>query len=270
MRKGPDTTAQLSDAESLAELANYRMPFGTYKGTRLLDLPERYLVWFRRKGFPAGKLGRLMACVYDMKANGLDHLLDPLREQDERDLSLAIAKLSVLTCLEYVSEEGAEPAKFGLDPAYMRVIVTLRPRKGSTDPGAKVLDLLVGGPAGVRPCLLPYIPLAIHVPRHLEYCMPALSRSGQRPIALILVVAAAAISCSQNTSDRPVADALAENQLAPASRPAAPASGHPPIGVQGTVAPARPIRVVPRSRETRRESVGHSCVVSQQVLRTGQ
>ena len=64
-------------AEALRELANYRMPFGKYQGTRLIDLPEPYVVWFRQKGFPKGKLGQLLASVYEIKLNGLEDLLDP-------------------------------------------------------------------------------------------------------------------------------------------------------------------------------------------------
>lgn len=64
--------------EALMELANYRMPFGKYKGTRLVELPEPYVVWFKQQGFPAGKLGRLMREVYEIKLNGLEDLLRPL------------------------------------------------------------------------------------------------------------------------------------------------------------------------------------------------
>ena len=39
-------------------LTTMKMPFGKYKGLRLVDLPEPYLVWFSRKGFPEGKLGQ--------------------------------------------------------------------------------------------------------------------------------------------------------------------------------------------------------------------
>jgi len=68
------------DPEALRELANYRMPFGKYKETRLMDLPEPYVVWFKQKGFPDGKLGRLLEEIYTIKVNGLERLLDPFRE----------------------------------------------------------------------------------------------------------------------------------------------------------------------------------------------
>ena len=64
--------------EQLIELANYRMPFGKYKGERLIDLPEAYLAWFARQGFPAGKLGMLLESALAVRMNGLEHLVRPL------------------------------------------------------------------------------------------------------------------------------------------------------------------------------------------------
>ena len=55
------------------------MPFGRFKGTVLCDLPVSYLEWFNRKGFPTGKLGILLQTTYEIKLNGLEHLLGPLR-----------------------------------------------------------------------------------------------------------------------------------------------------------------------------------------------
>jgi uncharacterized protein (DUF3820 family) len=65
--------------DELSELANAQMPFGKYKGRYLADLPEAYLVWFAREGFPAGKLGRMLEAVLEIKVNGLEGLLVPLR-----------------------------------------------------------------------------------------------------------------------------------------------------------------------------------------------
>ena len=67
--------------DGLTELANYRMPFGKYKDRYLSDLPDAYLVWFSRKGFPKGKLGEMLKAVYEIKTNGLEKLLIPLRKQ---------------------------------------------------------------------------------------------------------------------------------------------------------------------------------------------
>ena len=55
------------------------MPFGKYKGKYLIDLPEFYLVWYRNKGFPQGKLGEMMHLVYEIQLNGLEDLVRRLR-----------------------------------------------------------------------------------------------------------------------------------------------------------------------------------------------
>lgn len=54
--------------QEMAEILEYKMPFGKYKGKKLTSLPVDYLVWFRRKGFPAGKLGRYLQIILEMKA----------------------------------------------------------------------------------------------------------------------------------------------------------------------------------------------------------
>jgi len=69
----------VSDPAVLLELAKMKMPFGKYKGRLLIDLPEPYVVWFSRKGFPAGKLGDMLRTVYEIKVNGLEYLFKPLR-----------------------------------------------------------------------------------------------------------------------------------------------------------------------------------------------
>lgn len=51
------------------------MPFGKYKGLPLIDLPEPYVVWYQTKGFPDGELGRLLGLLYEIKVNGLEHLV---------------------------------------------------------------------------------------------------------------------------------------------------------------------------------------------------
>jgi len=67
------------DGEYLRELAKARMPFGKYKGVLLVDLPEPYVVWFSRQGFPEGKLGEFLKNIYEIKVNGLEYLFDPLK-----------------------------------------------------------------------------------------------------------------------------------------------------------------------------------------------
>lgn len=66
------------DPKHLEELANYKMPFGKYKGQYLVNIPEYYYVWFKQKGFPQGKLGNLMQEMYEIKLNGLEGLLKRL------------------------------------------------------------------------------------------------------------------------------------------------------------------------------------------------
>ncbi|MEI7597552.1 MAG: DUF3820 family protein [Bacteroidota bacterium] len=64
----------------LVEIANNKMPFGKYKGYTLCDLPEYYIVWFKQQGFPPGKLGMQLETLYEIKLNGLEYLLKPLRK----------------------------------------------------------------------------------------------------------------------------------------------------------------------------------------------
>ncbi|OFX23087.1 MAG: hypothetical protein A2041_06085 [Bacteroidetes bacterium GWA2_31_9b] len=65
----------------LNELVTFRMPFGKYKEVLICDLPEPYLVWFYQKGFPTGKLGMLLGTIYEIKLNGLEYLLKPLKKK---------------------------------------------------------------------------------------------------------------------------------------------------------------------------------------------
>ena len=69
-----------ANPELLLQLIEMKMPFGKYKGTLLCDLPVFYLEWFNRKGFPQGKLGILLQTIYEIKLNGLESLLDPLKK----------------------------------------------------------------------------------------------------------------------------------------------------------------------------------------------
>ncbi len=64
------------DAQAFLRLAALRMPFGKYKDMRLIDLPERYLVWFSQKGFPEGRLGEDLQAIYEIKRNGLEFLFN--------------------------------------------------------------------------------------------------------------------------------------------------------------------------------------------------
>lgn len=68
------------NSQLLLQLVEMKMPFGKYKGTVLCNLPVSYLEWFQRKGFPEGKLGMLLQTIYEIKLNGLEYLLTPLRK----------------------------------------------------------------------------------------------------------------------------------------------------------------------------------------------
>lgn len=69
------------DQKSLLKLANWKMPFGKYKGRALIDLPETYVVWFYKEGLPDGELGQLLGLLYEIKLNGLEHLIQPLKDR---------------------------------------------------------------------------------------------------------------------------------------------------------------------------------------------
>lgn len=66
------------DQQLLIDAVNQTMPFGKYAGRKLLTLPEPYLVWFHKQGFPQGKLGEQLALMYEVKLNGLEGMLKPL------------------------------------------------------------------------------------------------------------------------------------------------------------------------------------------------
>ena len=69
--------------EILYTLIEMPMPFGKYKGYTLYKLPEPYLVWFKQKGFPKGKLGILLETLYEIKLNGLEYLLYELHKNKD-------------------------------------------------------------------------------------------------------------------------------------------------------------------------------------------
>ena len=69
------------DGELLMQVVKMQMPFGKFKDIVLCDLPVSYLEWFQRKGFPKGKLGILLETIYEIKINGLEDLLKPLKKR---------------------------------------------------------------------------------------------------------------------------------------------------------------------------------------------
>ena len=69
------------DKTLLLKLARTEMPFGKYQGRVIIDLPEEYLLWFAKKEFPQGQLGELMQLALELKVNGLEGLIKPLKKE---------------------------------------------------------------------------------------------------------------------------------------------------------------------------------------------
>ena len=69
------------DKQDLLKLARMTMPFGKYSGRMLIDLPEEYLLWFAKKGFPQGELGRLLQLALEIHINGLADVIQPLKQR---------------------------------------------------------------------------------------------------------------------------------------------------------------------------------------------
>jgi uncharacterized protein (DUF3820 family) len=65
----------------LLDIVQNKMPFGKYKDRLICELPEHYLVWFKQQGFPQGKLGMMLQTMYEIKLNGLEYLLEPLKKK---------------------------------------------------------------------------------------------------------------------------------------------------------------------------------------------
>lgn len=72
------------DPTVLLDLARARMPFGKYAGYPLIRLPERYLLWFARKGFPQGVLGQQMALALELRTHGLETLVEQIDTGESR------------------------------------------------------------------------------------------------------------------------------------------------------------------------------------------
>lgn len=72
-------TGTYGDPELIIKLTNSRMPFGKHATMFLIDLPVTYLDWFCKIGFPKGELGQLMRIVHDIKAGGMEHLFENIR-----------------------------------------------------------------------------------------------------------------------------------------------------------------------------------------------
>lgn len=73
--------SSVENQQFLIDLAKMKMPFGKYKGTFLIDLPEHYVVWYHHKGFPKGKLGQQLELVYELKLNGLEDIIREIKRK---------------------------------------------------------------------------------------------------------------------------------------------------------------------------------------------
>ncbi len=67
------------DASDLEKLAAWKMPFGRMSGRLLIDLPEEYLLWFEKREFPDGELGRLMRLCLLIKTSGAEAVVKALK-----------------------------------------------------------------------------------------------------------------------------------------------------------------------------------------------
>lgn len=68
------------DETILIDICRIHMPYGKYKGYLLCDLPEPYLAWYKEQSFPQGRLGMELATLYEIKLNGLEYLLKPIKQ----------------------------------------------------------------------------------------------------------------------------------------------------------------------------------------------
>jgi hypothetical protein len=75
-----------ANPQLLLDLIKMPMPYGRYKGIILYKLPVSYLEWFNRKGFPDGKLGMLLQTLYEIKLNGLEFLLERIKNEQIKNL----------------------------------------------------------------------------------------------------------------------------------------------------------------------------------------
>ncbi len=72
----------------LQEIQDTHMPYGLFgkmnyppHGVPIYDLPEEYLLWFKQRSFPKGRLGELLAHVCEIKECGMDSLSIPYAVQ---------------------------------------------------------------------------------------------------------------------------------------------------------------------------------------------
>ena len=71
--------APFFDKSLLLKVVSTPMPFGKYQGKLIIDLPEAYLLWFQRKGFPKGEIGKLLQLALEIEVSGSKELVRKLK-----------------------------------------------------------------------------------------------------------------------------------------------------------------------------------------------
>ena len=71
--------APFFDKSLLIKLVNTPMPFGKYQGRLIIDLPEPYLLWFERKGFPKGEISDLLRLALEIAVSGSTDIIRALK-----------------------------------------------------------------------------------------------------------------------------------------------------------------------------------------------
>lgn len=72
------------NSDFLIHLVQAKMPFGKYNDWFITDIPVHYLEWFQRKGFPEGQLGQYLSTMYEIKTNGIEDILTPIKKKYRR------------------------------------------------------------------------------------------------------------------------------------------------------------------------------------------
>jgi hypothetical protein len=69
----------IADKTLLLKLLDTPMPFGKYQGRMIIDLPEAYLLWFQREGYPRGEIGKLLQLALEIEVSGSKDLVKSLK-----------------------------------------------------------------------------------------------------------------------------------------------------------------------------------------------
>lgn len=65
--------------EILIHLVTTTMPFGKYKDRLICDIPVSYLEWLVKQKPGKGKVYDCLMTMYEIRINGLEYLLDPIK-----------------------------------------------------------------------------------------------------------------------------------------------------------------------------------------------